>query len=1548
MYRWEPLDLIRFFEASLHLRHAEGLKDVCQALRSMALRSGQVLGPQSGKLAPSPATIRKLYLSIDVAMMLLERRSSGASSRNGDGGGAPRYVHADSSPQGHRDWLLAKSTIVDADLLTLFEAANNLARFAIQQHTASPQELESAGAASGALPEVALRWQEVLESGMREHVHVPAAMGLRQTNVAHKSASLLHSFLLESQPGAIQAQLRDVVSFTADLGVEIGIPGFRVSYRDLVPPWQKQVLQELTVDGVGVAGGKVPDRPEQQNDLEADVDCVVVSGSAVAGQGCQGAGDHEKLHGGSAPVPEAPCSQPSDGSSSAKTLEAPCDLLSEAWRRHPEWRHIFLPFAIAVPGMLHICNNLLQDVDFGMAGWEDFWSRLKNVAALLCDQMRLDRLRATCLEKGDGAGSHVPRHVFVNKLNKLRAPRWGSVTKFVRDAHESITWLRCIWKESLYGSASEEGQGVHFNPEYLTETLQNPMFMAYMDMVLQVHSCIEELVGWSEGCPCHPPPWQQSHRPKCCMQGRRAPEMAAGSWKQVLDQLFKVSVGELARTHFARLSKQQWSTLIGDLEHAKACAQTGLSIKLSCWDKLPWHLCGLAHHDPAVACECARKCLVAFDETPEALQGSHHPLTLVFLELDSPGRAALVIFASAQAAAPQAAAAPRPFLLLVARLKFISIVERIIEAKHKDVKRALSNLTRHSAPRVSMAIRSNQFVLVAQRPDADLEALCDALVEAQSSCGLAALGLNMHPDILAAQTVQTDGRTKEARTSIARIARAIIYRCDVEAQFLDYSLATRADEEVKRKEQKSADKHAQVQPKKTATWDDLIGNSTLAYLRQQSSEPTAAPPVFSIHVGKSLRWEPLEASLAAGPLAAAVIASNGLQELEIDVEATATGQGHSCQPCPDLIFFTPLEGKSSNPSRMRTVPTAAAVQDGVSADSLTAIQRVCVGSLDDGRRPLVCIGPSGRRLQRDAVLGVLSNFRKTKLQREPHQLLEWQREEGKIYYSLPGLHYAKQEQQSRLSELLQAMLTAGAVAPDQDGEGPKARPTPPSKGQGGRAPAVKFCAAESDGVIFHDLQAQGYASTGGFAFDFALTQVALESLEFSVALHSPRPVVAPAPCAAPESMSTLHLLQQLLSEGWQWELKTQTAQRQAPPYAAGGNKVFYTAGATAERSYLRALLKATELFNKDTAAFIAHGYAAEEYEALFSAEAGAMVQIFAKRPKRNPPLVADADVVGGPTKRQRLSVFEDLVEYAAKSSATDGRAAAGQGQGNAQQPLQLQQDADAVRVATSGNQRPRGPHPKAKAAAPLVQPHFFEWQQGAMCGLHALNNAVGIVAKRRTFTEADVADGLKTLEQEYERDRLPWNVREHASPSGDYSYALLNWILLRRQVLQPMALQFMAHHLTALDQPGFHPEMLMADGCFGGLVHVARGRLPASQDGHWVSFARPQGGELFFWMDSITGFRRLSFAELVAELKGKQFALLSLLQRDAAPAQAQDLPPLPPPPLPPPPGIVTPPKAEEPKADEPPQTSPQLADVPEKAEDHGRLPQPSGPLGRFR
>ena len=63
-------------------------------------------------------------------------------------------------------------------------------------------------------------------------------------------AAVLHSLHLEVSPESWQDALCQVVSYVADLGNEMYVPGFKVvSLTELLLPWMQQDLEELHPDG---------------------------------------------------------------------------------------------------------------------------------------------------------------------------------------------------------------------------------------------------------------------------------------------------------------------------------------------------------------------------------------------------------------------------------------------------------------------------------------------------------------------------------------------------------------------------------------------------------------------------------------------------------------------------------------------------------------------------------------------------------------------------------------------------------------------------------------------------------------------------------------------------------------------------------------------------------------------------------------------------------------------------------------------------------------------------------------------------------------------------------------------------------------------------------------------------------------------------------------------------------------------------------------------------------------------------------------------------
>ena len=269
---WSVENLFDHFEAYLHMKNAQGVKEVLLILNRMACRRSDhrlVVPPNS----PGVTLLKQMYFCVDLALMLLHRKQEEVS------GCQFRYFIVDSSPQGGRNWLLSKCDSINADLiLHASEAASFLVNHAVAEASKSKRHTVPA------CPDSLIKELYLLDSFLQRRTCVPSAIGLSHANTAHKAAAFLHSCLLEASPNQFQNILVNTISFTADLGVEIGIPGFRSALADLLPSWRRQFLQELFPDEL-IDPSAVEPQPQpqpmfstaafqKQSEMELDADVL--------------------------------------------------------------------------------------------------------------------------------------------------------------------------------------------------------------------------------------------------------------------------------------------------------------------------------------------------------------------------------------------------------------------------------------------------------------------------------------------------------------------------------------------------------------------------------------------------------------------------------------------------------------------------------------------------------------------------------------------------------------------------------------------------------------------------------------------------------------------------------------------------------------------------------------------------------------------------------------------------------------------------------------------------------------------------------------------------------------------------------------------------------------------------------------------------------------------------------------------------------------------------------------------------------------------------
>ena len=329
----------------------------------------------------------------------------------------------------------------------------------------------------------------------------------------------------------------------------------------------------------------------------------------------------------------------------------------------------FLPTALSVPGILHVCSNAGHDIHGALVGWEAFHAKLKTFEKFLCHKPRVDRFLAKCTNyAGPGAK-------WVRPLERRMAPlydkRWSEVFHFCSRLSEVIPVLSQAWHEGLFaehllGPAELDD----FRATDLTPLLQDCAFKAYMDMILEINLVLESLSAWAEQCPCHTE-LQEQYRGAtpigvlreecgaladhlddlaCPLRSCRAPELAAGSLPQHLDTVCDNSFSRFIGKWGGIVSPEKFGPILIDFNKAKAHLHYILSLKLGhLWSELPWKLAVLGHHNPTVARRGANDIIEMIMRSPQH-DHLHHPLTLKICSSGTLLRRQLESFASGRCA----------------------------------------------------------------------------------------------------------------------------------------------------------------------------------------------------------------------------------------------------------------------------------------------------------------------------------------------------------------------------------------------------------------------------------------------------------------------------------------------------------------------------------------------------------------------------------------------------------------------------------------------------------------------------------------------------------------------------------------------------------------------------------------------------------------------------------------------------------------------------------------------------------------------------------
>ena len=786
-------------------------------LRSLALEASR-----NGVLQV-PSWDSRLILLLDVACMLRRRKQFQLQPS----GSTTKYLFADSSPQCGQDWLISKvRSIASADATKLLGVVATLVSDSELLEGEAPKPIADTDSDDEIIDEPCLAQRSIdraaLFRTLKESVSIrtfaPVALGLGRTKLSDKITTLAYAIMLDVGVQNMQVFLDSVLSITTDMGTELGLADYECSSV-------QSVLPSFVVD----------------SEMKLDV----------------------------------------------------MDPEAEQLAQDVSLSHLFRS-CITITGMLHIFSNASKDLYKSLSCWESLYRSLKAIEKLVTNHGRLRKYVHTCVANTD---YDYDDKIFQTVAPHLYDKRWGEVFKFGCWLIEKrrLQVLQATWDKGLYAAADTEdweSDEEDFCADEIGEAVNDIKVHANLNMVIGLDRMLQRISAWCERCPCHDYV-QRKFRDRvpaevvrnecgaettsagiaCPFRGCRAPEVAAGLLLEVLQDECTTTVADLALTWRTRLGAEQWARLLGDFGRGKAHIVYIVTMKLDQWQRLPWLLCVLGHHDEQVARQGANHILKEYQGcTAEA---ANHRLTNRVCAEGGVLGWQLRAFA---------AGSPRTSLpelhLLSAQLAAIPCTERSIEAPHGQIK--LNTAYKHCGPlSVAASVRFPEIDFEVMRYEEAWKEMVECIESARHMRTIPAkLSISAHPWLRALPT----GRALQTHRYVS-ILTAVLYRCDTHAQYESTAQHRKYHESAKRKRLVEGSQAVPAQePDGLAPKDAMLAHLAMNHFRCVAKEYE----LFSMPIGtpeQPIFVAPLHQHLASRPKCS-VPASDGMVadcEMELDM-----------------------------------------------------------------------------------------------------------------------------------------------------------------------------------------------------------------------------------------------------------------------------------------------------------------------------------------------------------------------------------------------------------------------------------------------------------------------------------------------------------------------------------------------------------------------------------------------------------------------------------------------------------------------------------------
>jgi hypothetical protein len=356
---------------------------------------------------------------------------------------------------------------------------------------------------------------------------------------------------------------------------------------------------------------------------------------------------------------------------------------------------------------------------------------------------------------------------------------------------EAVDWLltrkyiiRTSWDRQRVAFHRVDGQpgddnedGVRFNK--VDEAIGSPLFWGVLQLLSAFASFLGIVSAWVQSCSCHPTALCQAleimpAKLTCPMRGRRGSELACGQLSPFLTQLADTTSAHL-QANLDGASPVQRASVLADFDVGKAFLLAEFTLRTQCWTQLPLKLICLGHWDLAVVRQHLGQCLVLYDNLPG---GTHHPWTEQLLHPASPLRDMCELLIAGDTTFDECDDLAKHR----ARAQFLPTLEVSIERKHAQLHHGIRLSPRHGGAFASMMLRKGELIRGLDENAEELHTELAALLRAYSSprsC-IIALGLQSHP-VFAPHRINGELSRDLPHT----LAVKVVYRCDVETQFME-------------------------------------------------------------------------------------------------------------------------------------------------------------------------------------------------------------------------------------------------------------------------------------------------------------------------------------------------------------------------------------------------------------------------------------------------------------------------------------------------------------------------------------------------------------------------------------------------------------------------------------------------------------------------------------------------------------------------------------------------------------------------------------------